>query len=111
MKLHISKNDMKMIAASGGLIGGGQVVDNASGGSGPGAAAGAVAKSTGMLGLSFIGANETLQAVAKGQQLGAMMYAEKAMNMGREVVSSARRAAPGLKLLAGRIAQGANRVI
>ena len=31
--------------------------------------------------------------------------------MGREISSSARRAAPRLKLLAGKIAQGANRVI
>lgn len=111
MKLHISKNDMKMAAASGGLIGGGKVVDKASGGSGPGAAVGSVAKQSGMLGLSFIGAHETLQMMAKGQQIGAMMYGEKAMNMGRNIISSARREAPGLKLLAGRIAQGANKVI
>lgn len=111
MGLSISKNDMKMIAASGGLIGGGQIASNSSGGGGPVGTAGAVAKSSGMLGLTFVGAHETFQMVTKGQEIGARMYGKRAAEISGNIMSSARRAAPGLKLLAGKIAHGANKVI
>jgi hypothetical protein len=40
-----------------------------------------------------------------------MHQGREAKRLGGAVSSSARKAAPGLKLLAGRIAQGANRII
>ena len=107
----ISAADKKLIALSGGLIAGGQVSSTVSGSESPAGTAGFVAKSTGIMGLGYIGATE----VFKNQALytrGMMTHkGREAKRLGREVSSSARRAAPGLKLLAGRIAEGANRII
>lgn len=107
----ISAADKKLIALSGGLIAGGQVSSTVSGSESPAGVAGFAAKSTGMLGLSYIGGTELLK--AKAQYTRGMMThkTREAKRLGREVSSSARRAAPGLKLLAGRIAEGANRII
>jgi hypothetical protein len=107
----ISAADKKLIALSGGLIAGGQVSSTAAGGESPVGTAGTVAKSTGMLGLSYIGGAELLK--GKAQLTRAMMthHSREAKRLGGAVSSSARKAAPGLKLLAGRIAQGANRII
>ena len=107
----ISAADKKLIALSGGLIAGGEVSSTVAGSESPAGAAGFVAKSTGIAGLGYIGGTELLK--AKAQYTRGMMthYGRETKRLGREVSSSARKAAPGLKLLAGRIAQGANRVI
>lgn len=107
----ISAADKKLIALSGGLIAGGQVSSTVSGRESPVGVAGFAAKSTGMLGLSYIGGTELLKSKAQLTR-GMMMYKGKeAKRLGGAISSSARRAAPGLKLLAGKIAQGANQVI
>jgi hypothetical protein len=107
----ISAADKKIIALSGGLIAGGQVSSTAAGSESPVGVAGFAAKSTGMLGLSYIGGTELLK--GKAQYTRGMMthYSRETKRLGGAVSSSARKAAPGLKLLAGRIAQGANRII
>ena len=107
----ISAADKKIIALSGGLIAGGQISSTAAGGESPVGMAGTVAKSTGMLGLSYIGGAELLK--SKAQLTRGMMgyHSREAKRLGGALSSSARKAAPGLKLLAGRIAQGANRII
>ena len=107
----ISAADKKIIALSGGLIAGGQVSSTAAGSESPVGVAGFAAKSTGMLGLTYIGGTELLK--SKAQLTRAMMthHSREAKRLGGEISSSARRAAPGLKLLAGKIAQGANQII
>jgi hypothetical protein len=107
----ISAADKKIIALSGGLIAGGQVSSTAAGSESPVGVAGFAAKSTGMLGLSYIGGTELLKGKAQLTRAMMMHQGREAKRLGGAVSSSARKAAPGLKLLAGRIAQGANRII
>jgi len=110
MGIKLSKNDMKIIAASGGMIAGGEITSKASGDS-PIGMAGSATKMTGMMGLGYVGAHETLQMMSQGSKLQMMKYKQDAQHIGRGISSSARRAAPRLKLLAGKIAQGANQII
>lgn len=110
MGIKLSKNDMKIIAASGGMIAGGEITSKTTEGT-PVSYAGSATKMTGMMGLGYVGAHETLQMMSQGSKLQMMKYKQDAQNIGRGISSSARRAAPGLKLLAGKIAQGANKVI
>jgi len=107
----ISAADKKMIALSGGLIAGGQVSSTAAGSESPVGAAGFVAKSTGMSGLTYIGGTELIESKLNLTRGMMKYYGETGKAMGREISSSARRAAPRLKLLAGKIAQGANQII
>jgi hypothetical protein len=111
MGIKLSKNDMKIIATSGGMIAGGHVATSASGDGGPVGMAGTATKMTGMLGLSYVGAHETLEMMGLGSKVQMMKYGQDAKRMGGAISSSARRAAPRLKLLAGKIAQGANQII
>ena len=110
MGIKLSKNDMKILAASGGMVAGGEVAGKI-GGETPVGYAGTATKMTGMMGLGYVGAHETLQMMSQGSKLQMMKYKQDAQHIGREISSSARRAAPRLKLLAGKIAQGANQII
>jgi len=111
MGIKLSKNDMKILAASSGMIAGGQVASSTSGGGGPIGTAGTATKMTGMMGLGYIGAHETLEMMHLGNKAQMSHYGKVTKNLFGRVSSSARREGPGLKLLAGKIAQGANRII
>ena len=111
MGIKLSKNDMKILATSGGMVAGGQVTSTVAGDSGPIGTAGAATKMTGMLGLGYVGAHETLEMMHLGNKAQMSHYGKVTKNLFGRVSSSARREGPGLKLLAGKIAQGANRII
>lgn len=106
----LTRTDKKLLAIGGGMFAGGKVVDKVGGG---GAVETGAQASTlgGGLALSYVGASELAEQIGVGSKLQMMKYGKDIVNFGRNVQSSARRAAPGLKLLAGRVAQGANRVI
>ena len=106
----ISKTDMKMLGASAGVIAGGEITSKTTEGT-PASYAGSVAKGTGILGLGYVGSTELLENKINLARGIIEHHKRQAIGLGGAISSSARRAAPGLKLLAGKIAQGANKVI
>jgi hypothetical protein len=108
----LSKMDKKLAAAGGTMLFGGFATNQTVGkNNSPVGYAGSAATIGGGTTLSLIGAGELMQHIGVGSRAQIAKYGQDAMHVGRTLMSSARRAAPGMKLLAGRIAQGANRVI
>lgn len=108
----ISARDKKMAALGGGLFLGGQVTNRTVGKSNSQVnMAGSVASYSGTTALGLVGLGELVEQIGVGSRAQIAKYGQDIMYTGRTMMSSARRAAPGLKLLAGRIAHGANKVI
>lgn len=108
----ISAKDKKLAAIGGGMFLGGQVTNKTMGQkSGPTGYVGSAASMGGGTVLGMVGAGELIELIGSGSRAQMRHYADVGRNMGKELSSSARRAAPGLKLLAGKIAHGANKVI
>jgi hypothetical protein len=108
----LSKMDKKLAAAGGTMLFGGFATNQTVGkNNSPVGYAGSAATIGGGTTLSLIGAGELMEHIGVGSRAQIAKYGQDAMHVGRTLMSSARRAAPGMKLLAGRIAQGANRVI
>jgi hypothetical protein len=108
----LSKMDKKLAAAGGSMLFGGFATSQTIGKTNqPVGYAGSVASIGGTTTLGLVGLGEVMEHVGVGSRAQIAKYGQDAMHVGRTMMSSARRAAPGLKLLAGRIAQGANRVI
>jgi hypothetical protein len=108
----LSKMDKKLAAAGGTMLFGGFATNQTIGKSNqPVGNAGIVASMSGTTTLGLVGLGEVMEHVGVGSRAQIAKYGQDAMHVGRTLMSSARRAAPGMKLLAGRIAQGANRVI
>jgi hypothetical protein len=108
----LSKMDKKLAAAGGTMLFGGFATNQTIGKTNqPVGNVGMVASMGGTTTLGLVGLGEVMEHVGVGSRAQIAKYGQDAMHVGRTMMSSARRAAPGLKLLAGRIAQGANRVI
>jgi hypothetical protein len=108
----LSKMDKKLAAAGGSMLFGGFATSQTVGkNSSPVGFVGTTASIGGTATLGLVGLGEVMEHVGVGSRAQIAKYGQNAMHVGRTMMSSARRAAPGMKLLAGKIAQGANRVI
>lgn len=108
----LSRMDKKLAALGGGMLLGGFTTNQTIGKNNqPIGYAGSVASIGGTTTLGLVGVGEVMEHVGIGSRAQMSHYRQMGTSMGRDVVSSARRAAPRLKLLAGKIAQGANQII
>lgn len=108
----LSAHDKKLAAIGGGMFLGGQVTNQTVGKSNqPVGFAGSIATLGGTTTLGLVGLGEVIELTGMGSRAQVAHYGQEAKRLGGAISSSARRAAPGLKLLAGKIAQGANQII
>ena len=108
----MSKMDKKLAALGGSMLFGGVATNQTVGkSSSPAGFAGSAATIGGTTTLGLIGTGQLMEHISLGSRAQMAKYGQDAMHLGGAMVSSARRAAPGLKLLAGRIAGGANKII
>jgi ABC-type uncharacterized transport system permease subunit len=108
----LSRMDKKLAGLGGTMLVGGLATNQTVGkNNSPVGYAGSAASIGGTTTLGLVGAGELMEHIGLGSRVQMRKYGQDAMHVGRNIMSSARRAAPGMKLLAGRIAQGANRVI
>jgi len=108
----LSAHDKKLAAIGGGMFLGGQVTNQTVGKSNqPIGLAGSLATLGGTTTLGLVGLGEVIEQAGMGSRAQIGHYGQEAKRIGGAISSSARRAAPGLKLLAGKIAQGANKII
>jgi hypothetical protein len=108
----LSAHDKKLAAIGGGMFLGGQVTNQTVGKNNqPIGLAGSVATLGGTTTLGLVGLGEVIEQAGIGSIAQFGHYGKQGKRLGKAISSSARRAGPGLKILAGKIAQGANQII